>query len=166
MNKKNLLWCATLLLSFLMLGCATHKNTDVSANGSIDACKVRKPPENQDVLIMGDSFSYPNILNLANDYTGCVKNWIGDNEKHPPPYHYFIIGSKQFKNGHLIKTESYEIDFSGRTNKVERTCHFYENGELIADKSAKDCPIKGDITIEKTKAIYYKFRQDSLEVGK
>lgn len=135
MKKLLFLYISLLITSLLMASCATSRNTD----GAVDACKLTKPPKEAHVENaghVGRSFTYPDITTIPNNYSGCIKVWLGDYGL--PPTNYFLLYSMQFKKGHASRVEGYEPSDDDETVKLVLVCEFDEN-HLLIKGSRGDC---------------------------
>jgi len=133
MNKRYFLHAWLLIVSFLMTGCVTPRNPD----GTIDACKLTKPPKEAHVAEAGHNwrwFSYPNPYEIPSNYTGCVKGWLGDYSSNPK---HFLVLSIRFDSGLVSNVESYD------SGGIIASCMFDKNETIIkeslTDKTPKDC---------------------------
>jgi len=120
MKKRFFLHISLLVTSLSMAGCATSRNTD----GSVDACKLTKPPKESYVIElphgMGRSFTYPDLSKGVGNYTGCLKTWLNDS----------ILTSLKLDNGAVIYAEITEPD------KESVVCEFNKNGTLVKGNSS------------------------------
>lgn len=133
MNKHKILYAQLLIACLLLVGCATPRNAD----GTIDACKLTKPPKEAYTENAGHSFrsfSYPNPYKIPSNYTGCVKSWLGDYGSNPK---HFLVAFAQFDSGLVSKVESHDPD------GLVTSCMF-DNNEVITkvystDRAPEDC---------------------------
>ena len=133
MNKHKNLYVWLLISSFLLVSCATPRNPD----GTIDACKLTKPPKEAHVAEAGHNwrwFTYPHPEKVPSNYTGCMKGWLGDYSSHPET---FIVLSVQYNNGKVSQAESFEPD------RLVASCTYDKNEvvikEYIANKTPESC---------------------------
>lgn len=108
-----------------MVSCATPRNPD----GSIDACKLTKPPKEavKYETHAANLLEYP--ATIASSYNGCQFIWISDFygvDKH------HLLAKLKFKNGLLSHVESFE------PKEEKLTCEFDKN-KLLVKGSASDC---------------------------
>jgi hypothetical protein len=116
-----------------MVSCATPRNPD----GTIDACKLTKPPKEAYIANAGHSFrsfSYPNPYEIPSNYTGCAKGWLGDYTANPKS---FLVVSMRFDGGFLTSADAYDPD------GLVASCEYDKNEMIvksyIADRTADSC---------------------------
>lgn len=119
MNKNNIL---TILLGCTLLAaCAA---TPHKAEGTIDACKLTKPPKDavvQDIPHMGEMYKYPGALH--DNYSGCKKIWINQ----------YLAFSIVVNNGSVTRMEFIDPDGEGETE----ICNYDKNKKLLEGSSSK-----------------------------
>ncbi|MGB7816887.1 MAG: hypothetical protein WBL28_11120 [Methylotenera sp.] len=133
MNKHKMLYVWVLISSLFMVSCATPRNPD----GTIDACKLTKPPKEAYIANAGHSFrsfTYPNPYKIPSNYTGCVKGWLGDYGSNPK---HFLVAFTRFDSGLVSKVEYHDPD--GLVTSCE-----YDKNEVIVkeystDRTPEDC---------------------------
>ncbi|MDD2834490.1 MAG: hypothetical protein PHD12_10810 [Methylotenera sp.] len=125
MNKHSIFYIWLLIASFFMVGCATPRNPD----GTIDACKLTKPPKEaytEYTPHMGQSFVYPNPTKLSDTYTGCLKWWVED---------------RLFFTYYLSNGFKYRIDFYDPSNYMKKiTCEYDKNKNLTVGPPSECLP--------------------------
>lgn len=130
MNNHKKLYALLLITSLFMVSCATPRNAD----GTIDACKLTKPPKEAHVAEAGHNwrwFSYPNPYEIPSNYTGCVKGWLGDYSAHPDT---FLVESIRLDDGLVSKVEYHDPD------GLVTSCEYDKNEVIIKEYSTERTP--------------------------
>gem|GEM_PF-1502734 len=133
MNKRYFLHAWFFIASFLIAGCVTPRNPD----GSIDACKLTKPPKEAHVAEAGHSFrsfTYPNPYNIPSNYTGCIKGWLGDYSSHPST---LLVFSMRFDGGLLTSADAYDPDGLVATCEYDKNEMIVKN--LVVERTGESC---------------------------
>ncbi|MDD2834494.1 MAG: hypothetical protein PHD12_10830, partial [Methylotenera sp.] len=94
-------------------------------DGTIDTCKLTKPPKEAYVENAGHSFrsfTYPNPYKIPSNYTGCAKGWLGDYGSNPKS---FLVISMRFNGGLLLSAEAYDPD------GLVASCEYDKNEMII-----------------------------------
>jgi hypothetical protein len=94
---------------------------------------------------------YPNVLHLPDDYSGCIKTWVADNNA-PPRFH--LLTSEQFKNGFMTELEDYSPEFGNKKSRLNRTCRYSETTHALIQGSDESCNEMPNFTIEKSRNGY------------
>jgi hypothetical protein len=117
MNKNKLLCIVYTVFSLLLVSCATLHNPD----GTIDACKLTKPPKEAEIVNVGHAgrvVGYPNLTKVPDNYSGCLKTWLDSDGSLA---NSLLIISAQFTDGSVSHIEFTEPD----TDKI--VCEFDSN---------------------------------------
>ncbi len=127
MNKHKMLYVWLLITSLFMVSCATPRNPD----GTIDACKLTKPPKEsvvEDMPHMGEMYKYPG--KLPANYSGCKKIWINNQ----------LLFSIVVNNGNVSRIEFFDPD----GEKVPQVCNYDKDRKLIKGSSS-ECAAYGEL---------------------
>lgn len=116
-----------LLACSLLAACAAapHK-----AEGTIDACKLTKPPQEvkiKDASHLGKTATYP--VNISRNYSGCRKVWLVDYNQSL----YALSAIINYKQGLISSVELFDEE-----NNQKEVCGFDKNKTLIKG-SAENC---------------------------
>jgi hypothetical protein len=133
------------VFSLFLASCATPRNSD----GTIDACKLTKPPKEamiENAGHLGRMYGYPDLTKVPDNYSGCQKTWLGSYNDSPANSYLFIF--IQFNEGVVSRIE---FPRSLSDDRVSAFCEFDKNGNL-SKKSSDECKKSDFYSIKDFKA--------------